>query len=293
MILKYFIIILILTLNTNYSFSMIQQLASFSMFQQLVRDYQGLRYVVDYPIHNAVNFGYISWLKPHIELGRRDINELDNYKLTPLNIAIMTNNLSMVKYLISKGAQVNPQINPQYNSAVLPFKCAYYWHKNDIMKCLVDHGAIVPDNLLPAIITPEGAISRKLYDDYKALEQEVQSNPTQQTVNKAVKLGHINALKELIKQGFTINRVHLKIAVNQNHVNTVKLLLENGVIPRQAHLNIAKLRKHTEIGRVLKTYLGIKGPNLGVSKHGISTVNNNTVSLPEDIINHIASFACN
>jgi ankyrin repeat protein len=277
--LKCFIIILILTLNTNYSFS---------MWQQLVRKYGAFKYALSYPMHNNVIRNSIALLKIEIEKGSSDINERDNNNLTPLHIAIITNNLSMVKYLISKGAQVNPQIKPQDNGTALPFNCAYYLQKIDIMKCLVDHGAIIPDNLI-IIRKPDGARDL-LYVAYKALEQEVQSNPTQQTVTKAVALGHINALKELIQQGFTINRVHLKIAVNQNHVNTVKLLLENGVIPKQAHLNIAKLRKHTEIGRVLKTYLGLKASNLVISKHGITNTN---VFLPEDIINHIASLGCN
>jgi ankyrin repeat protein len=275
MILKYFIIILILTLNTNYSFSMLQQ---------LVRKYKAFNYALSYPIHNNVVSNSIALLKIEIEKGSSDINEPDNKNRTPLDLAIITNNLAMVKYLISKGAQVN---TPD-NSNILPFEQGYYFQKIDIMKCLVDHGAIIPDNFL-TVMSPEGAISRKLYDDYKALEQEVQSNPTQQTVTKVIALGHTTMLKELIKQGFTINRIHLKIAVNRNNLNTVKLLLENGVIPKQAHLDLAKLRKHKEIGQVLKYYLGIKGPNLGISKHGIK----NTPLLPEDIINHIASLGCN
>jgi hypothetical protein len=101
-----------------------------------------------------------------------------------------------------------------------------------------------------------------LINKYLELEQEIQSNITQETLTKAIELGYSSV---------------------------VKLLLQRGMMPTQKQLKLAKTLKHREIGRLLIAYLGLSGPESLISTTGIrETVTQ--YALPKEITHTIASF---
>ena len=61
------------------------------------------------PLHWAASNGHLKMMKILLEsseLGNVDINSLDDYDNTPLNLACQENHLDVVKYLIQRGANV-------------------------------------------------------------------------------------------------------------------------------------------------------------------------------------------
>ena len=60
------------------------------------------------PLHIACNQGYLSIVQYLIEKGA-NIEAKDKYQQTPLHIACQNNNLPVVQYLIEKGANIEAQ----------------------------------------------------------------------------------------------------------------------------------------------------------------------------------------
>jgi len=87
------------------------------------------------PLHNAAGRGSLNIVKLLIDNGAV-LELLDQWKRTPLSVA-SSENIEIVKYLISKGAKVNPP----YKNIRTPLINAVHRGKNDIAKLLIEKGA--------------------------------------------------------------------------------------------------------------------------------------------------------
>jgi ankyrin repeat protein len=207
-------------------------------------------------------------------------------------------NRELVRWLVAQGADVNAQNG--WGSTALHEAGR---HNNiKVAQLLINNGADI-HAVRDDINQPNGhnygkrwyqiyseiiptAEFRALLESYAALEQELHNNPTLETLNKAVNLGHVYTTKELIKQGFSCNRTHLETAIAHNHTGIVKLLIQSGVTPKPADLKLAEQHKAQEVGRMLVLYLGITGPQLGISTTGIQSATD-SVNIPEELLKEI------
>lgn len=87
------------------------------------------------PLCNAVSKGDLATVKKFIEYGA-DINERSN-DMTPLMIAARYNNVEIVEYLLSKGADVNFK----NESGMTALKCAIASKATDVEAVLRSKGA--------------------------------------------------------------------------------------------------------------------------------------------------------
>jgi ankyrin repeat protein len=218
-----------------------------------------LNWAINSVISNTLIANYYGIIKCLIDYGA-DVNE-DGY-YTPLDHALLIINqergLRVAQMLINSGADIH-RLNPN-NKTV-----------QDRARKANRHTAV------------------NFINKYLELEQEIQSNITQETLTKAVKLGHISSVKTLIEQGYVFNRAHLCTAINNNNITIVKLLLEGDVIPTAKQLKLAKSLDHTEIGRILRAFLGLSGPESFIATTGIRETGTQ-YALPKEITYTIASF---
>jgi Ankyrin repeats (3 copies) len=96
---------------------------------------------------------------------------------------------------------------------------------------------------------------------YIDLEEQINSNPTQELLDQAV------------DNGFLV---------------LVKLSIHKGINPTEKHLAIAKENSYKKVGYFLNCYLGSSNSRSGVSKSGISTAAGSTI--PQEIDRHIISY---
>jgi ankyrin repeat protein len=242
------------------------------------------------PLHYLMKTGSLDMLEALVQNGA-DVNAKNMQGNTPLYYATHRDYLEMAKALIHKGCDVNVQ-NIQ---GLTSLECAVELSRESMVRLLLNNDANA--NILnSAGFTAKDRARREnklillaLFNEYDDLKQGNGIKPMQETWSKALQLGHISTIKQLISKGFKPKKVDLKVAINRGREKIVLLLLQNGLAPAQEHLKLAKRHGYKHIGSMLKSYFTISGPNSLISKSGISKVAH--VELPQDIVNLIAAQA--
>jgi ankyrin repeat protein len=179
-----------------------------------------------------------------------NINQFDKYGKTPLFYAIETNNLSLIKLLLSYKPNLNT-VSPIH--PITPLELAIDNSQEDIAMLLISHGANIHLQLSNGQSVLASACKRKLvYLVKDLLNRGVNPNTGVDSdtnpLSFAIKLRDTQLIKHLIQLGADINYLFsasqnqspLFTAVQSRDVHIVKFLLENGGNP-----NIGATYSHT------------------------------------------------
>jgi uncharacterized protein len=168
--------------------------------------------------------------------GKLDI-ECGNSKITPLLPACQENAFEAVKFLVSKGADVNRRFQAAGNLAPIRFACKT--GNIELVSFLLDNGAKIEDE-------PDDKIT---------------------PIIQAARSNHYNLVNFLIQKGANVNayardkECALNQAIMNKNVDIVKLLLENGAKVTYTDENgyssiqLAKKSKNKEIIRLIEEKL--------------------------------------
>jgi ankyrin repeat protein/L-ascorbate metabolism protein UlaG (beta-lactamase superfamily) len=174
------------------------------------------------PLHNAAQRGTVAIAELLLEQGA-EINALDDAGWTPLTMGAMAN-LDIVKYLIIKGAEVNPAICTDKVSKccipnpTTPLHMAARHGKIDIAKALIDNGAkmnVVNENgltpLHEAVARNEAAMVDYLISRGAFVDIREETYGYSELLYTAIK-GNTQIADALLEAGVDINH-----ADNSNH----------------------------------------------------------------------------
>jgi ankyrin repeat protein len=187
-------------------------------------------------IHDAAAKGDLERVKALIKAQPKLINvkENDKNKQTPIHYAVINGRDQVIKFLLSKGADINAQNLYGNASLHLAVKSS---HEN-IVKLLLEHGA-----------------------DYKQKNWSSQSAMFLATVAP----GHLDILKTLHKHGADLSGIHsifgntlLHTAAKEGYDDIVRFLLNQGVsIHRKNHLKATPLYEavHYKKPKVVQTLI--------------------------------------
>ena len=167
------------------------------------------------PLHNAAQRGNINIIEYFLEQGA-DINAVDDFGWTPLTMAALAN-ADVVKYLIVRGAEVNPSqchdkvSRCESNHTATPLHTAAREGNIEIAKALLDNGAklnvLDEDGLTPLHYAikynkPEMVdylLSRGAFVNIK------DNNLNQNELHKAAITGNSEICKALLEAGASVN----------------------------------------------------------------------------------------
>jgi uncharacterized protein len=227
-----------------------------------------------------------------------DVNTINDWGYSTLDLAVLNNNLQLAKLLVAKGFNVD-NIDISKLTYDLCFTLSSY---EEIAEWLLDtvtdinkqnpfsgntalHNAITQEWGGPSIIILTALLN-------KNADTTIKNNSGQTALDCAIAQNKQRAIDTLechnkIKQAIQTKQPTTKLlesAIENHFVPLVKQLLEAGIKPTAAHLQLAKDNFSQEIGRLLVRYLGVTGNQLLLSQSGI---NNTAHYLPEDITNQI------
>lgn len=94
----------------------------------------------------ACQLGDIATIEQYLNNGW-DINHRDKDGVDALNMAIFSNQSKMVKYLIEKGANIEAQTHNNSSFFTTPLSIASSYGYTDIMRALIEAGAIIQKDL--------------------------------------------------------------------------------------------------------------------------------------------------
>jgi len=189
-------------------------------------------------LHSAVCTDNINIPKYIIDKCKPLINCTNNEGQTPLHDAIWCGNLDMIICLIANGANVNEQDNGGWSSLHLVASMYDEGDYNDIVKYLVDHGAIID--------IPDKRQRTPLYI--------------------AIRSKSLNIVKFLVDNGANVNHVDadnttpLIDAARGGKLEIVKYLLDSGAYKEHANkvgitaAQMAKKNKHDEIAEYIESF---------------------------------------
>jgi len=223
-----------------------------------------------YPLHAAISLDKHQAAKFFLA-NNYDINQFNDDSFSPLMIAVIKNNLSLVRLLLERGADVN--LKTPTNSFVAISR-AIYLDTTDVLELLIEYGANVNhqsprgeplliyamrDYQLDAmkVLLAAGAdVSYIDNDGWTVLHQAVDCRQHRDDDNGAL-------VKLLIDAGADVNQqlasgsTPLALAVSHNHLAQVKLLLAAGADPNIENndgwhpLNRAVIENKSEIVKAL------------------------------------------
>jgi len=107
----------------------------------LVMPAHGSMCKIDQELHIAVSSNNFADVRALVENKGADVNTVDGYGYTPLNRAVVINNIALVKFLVEKGADVNFTYVSGYTYS--PLYLAARTGNFEIVKYLVENGADV------------------------------------------------------------------------------------------------------------------------------------------------------
>jgi ankyrin repeat protein len=225
-------------------------------------------------LHLAARNGNIEIMKLLLKHGA-DITKIDSEGLTaawramfssPFTItrhSDMKSLLAVIKLFIAYGVDITSCHDEGYSVLACVIEQIYEWADEGaqertesikVIKYLINQGCVTAGYL------PEEFDS--VIKKYSALKEEIEKQPASSTLKKALQ---------------------------DDCIFLVKKLLESGIVPTPEHLRDAKTNDASGSGRLLKAYIGLSGPELLISKTGIS----NKLALydiPKEIINKIAYY---
>jgi ankyrin repeat protein len=198
--------------------------------------YRGLNWsVVEYthPWRITTHFGFICFLQALLD-NWTAINDRFHTDISPLLMAIIDGNETVVRYLVQNGADVNAQGGFYGN----PLQAASYWGREIIVRYLVEHGADVNarggeyGNPLEAAATENPEIVRYLVENGADVNAQggFYGNPLQAASYR----GREIIVRYLVEHGADVNaqggryRNALSAAEAKDKNSIVRFLLENG-----------------------------------------------------------------
>ncbi|WP_434732471.1 ankyrin repeat domain-containing protein [Wolbachia endosymbiont of Zygogramma bicolorata] len=156
--------------------------------------------------------GAVSEIIKHVERhypGKlvRTVNVEDNRGQTPLHQASYNGNFSVVKYLISEGADVNARSEDDW----VPLHLASYNGELDVVKYLINKGADVNTTELLYHVTPlhlaayHGKLSIIKYLISEGADVNARNRSNWTPIHRAAHSGKLDVVKYLISKGAEIN----------------------------------------------------------------------------------------
>ncbi|MES2504219.1 MAG: ankyrin repeat domain-containing protein [Myxococcota bacterium] len=99
----------------------------------------------NYPLHSAVKFNRMEEVRKLIEQDGISANSSDNNRNTPMHIAAYQGDISMIKYLASKGADLNARDAPKGRTPLHVAAAQSHWLSGyqDVINTLIELGADV------------------------------------------------------------------------------------------------------------------------------------------------------
>jgi Ankyrin repeats (3 copies)/Ankyrin repeat len=208
------------------------------------------------PMHNAAFQDYDKVVQVLVN-SNANVNSKDLYGRTPLHRAVSCNKIKAVHCLLKNGADSNARDG--YGQT--PLTCTAC---KNVAHMLINSGADVnaQDENAQSII---GKARRRGYNEVVRF------------------LEYYNSLEQEIRAHFPIDL--LRKVIEENFVCLVKLFIHRGFILTQEDLDFAKKHKSKEVGCLINTYLRLTKPNFGSAKKS------DHISLPQDLLRYIASYA--
>ena len=188
----------------------------------------------DTPLHSAASNGEVSEVKALLAKGA-EVDAKTKYGSTPLHLAAWKGHLDVVKELLAKGAEVNAK--NKYGETPL-YKAAENGHL-DVVKELLAKGAEVNAKNKYGETPLDLAIDNGHWDVVKELlakgaEVNAKNKYGETPLYKAAENGHLDVVKELLAKGAEVNAKNkygetpLYKAAENGHLDVVKVLLSNG-----------------------------------------------------------------
>ena len=198
-------------------------------------------------LHNALGGKNLLIMDKIVELGC-DLETENHSGMTALQYACYSEKLAMVKYLVSKGANINASTKLESPSVnvygmkeyfrLTPLGIAIKKKNVPIVKYLLRHGA------KSDIITNNLDIAMLLYD----ISNNTYKFDKMHRKSYSGKLRNIDPSTLELKSAFgTV----LEIAITKNNILTVKLLLENGAKLNPQYLKACLSDSHTQLFQYL------------------------------------------
>jgi ankyrin repeat protein len=180
-----------------------------------------------------------------------------NHGWSPLQLAIQDGNLEMVRFLIERGANVEPQDRPALSSLLpIAIKNGHF----ETIRCLIENGAILRDgekralgNFLLTVIRRGSLemfhflLEHGAYPSIAGLEIAIKAGQSEmirslisvgcvkndfldlkQLLSRAQYIGHPEIVRTLVEHGLDVARV-LKVAIQIGCVAMVRCLVDSGV----------------------------------------------------------------
>ena len=187
------------------------------------------------PLHSAAKDGDVSEVKALLAKGA-EVNAKSNLGYTPLHKAAYGGHLDVVKELLAKGAEVNAKA--KYGDTPL-HEAAYNGHL-DVVNVLLAKGAEVNAKGDYGRTPLHEAASKGHLDVVKELlakgaEVDAKPDAGYTPLHEAARKGHLDVVKELLAKGAEVDAKNkfgetpLHQAARCGHVNVVKELLAKGV----------------------------------------------------------------
>ncbi|MDP3562265.1 MAG: ankyrin repeat domain-containing protein [Legionellaceae bacterium] len=163
-----------------------------------------------YLFHKALSCKDTDMLELLLKKQPELVNQINAYGLSPLHLAARRNDLFLVRYLISKGANINMRINCPTDSSL---------HNKTVLECAKVHN--YSKFTVKALIAQEGAFDISLDDNY--------------LMHQATRWCDTDMLELLLKkQPELVNRIDdqglspLHLAARENHEPTIRYLISKG-----------------------------------------------------------------
>jgi len=161
-----------------------------------------------------------------------DLKNKNIYDINPLSTAIKYRNLDIIKYLLQYDVDIN---NEYYNDKEKPIDLSFRRGNEDIINCLLDHGATVHEKISLGVIIDSN--DRNLNLIKKIFEKggsEFSVNKNNCFLHLAIENNSPATVKFLLEKGLNINQQYddqgtpLMTAILNDDIKTVTYLIEKG-----------------------------------------------------------------
>jgi Ankyrin repeats (3 copies) len=177
--------------------------------------------------------------------------------------------------------------------------CAVDNNKIESLKDALDNGARISWLNIPNYNVLHLAVEKSTIDIIRLLlngniDTSVVDRHNKTALDKAKERGQneiidlLESYNVVLKESISGATIHtLNRAVEYNFITLAKQLIFAGVQPTVNNLEVAKKENYTELGSMLRHYLGMFGPQLGISQSGVSATLY-SAGIPAELMSKIA-----